>query len=1098
MTQATLLRAAIAHHQSGNLSEAESTYRQILHVDPQDAEALHWLGAIAYQRGEYDRALSHIRPALALQPQNPIFHNTAGMTYRALGDADAALTHYRSAIAIYPNRADLQRNFNNAWVDLLNTDRDRAIAHLVAVAEIYHRAGNVAQAEHLYQQVLQFEGDNADALHGLGTICCERENFERAIELLTQAIEANSQNANAHHNLGWAYQCQKQLESACASYRQALKLNLKHPTFQNSFGDAVLALVEVNPNTGKYELLLTAQNYHFSGHFAEAESLYRQILSRDANYVEALHGLGVVYHQTNRNDAAIAYLNRAIQLVPNQYTYYNSLGLVYQANSQSQTAIQTYRQGLELQPQHPTMQANLQIAIASMCEYYEEVAQFFYNAGNWEQAAQVDFHFGQFLKAQGQPWEVQIRYYRRAIAAAENFPEAYHALAEALLVQEKSDEAIAACTRAVQLKGDYALAYKTLGNAYLAKQDFDRALQAYDRALVHQPNFAEVCSNIGGVYLLQNKLDEAIAAYHKALSMDGNIAEIYWNLGKAYESQNKIAENIQCWQKALELKPEFGGAAARYQLGWKHYTGGQPEAAMVAYQAAIERQPDHVEANWDLCELLLTRDLAAARATADRFCQHVPDFRNVLAPLATIKSYLNSGVTEVALQKFLEFEPYVYEYLNDLNGRDTLRLFLNLFFDVPHLRDDVPANSKLNRALAERFRLLLRNKEQSENFRNRHYVVHSVRSPLRIGFISQHFRRHSVGWLSVEVIEHLSRITPHIYLYVTGGMTPDELTVRFKAVAEKFHHPEAIAANDITQEIIRDDLDVLVDLDSITVMVNAELMHRRPAPLCVSWLGFDAPYLSDKNYYIGDWYTHPAGVESYYVEQVARLPHTFAATSGLPIKPIDRALLRKSMRIAPNQVVYLCVATGNKYCREMVEAQIRILKQVPDSVLFYKARVGDLEAIGRIYRQECQRQGVRVNRVNLLPRTATEEEHRLIYQFADILIDSYPYSGATHVVEALWFDLPVVAKVSQQSFGRQAYSLMKNAGTDMGISWSWEEYIDWAVRLGLDVNLRQAMRSQLQQAKQPECLAPLWNPKQFASDFYGVLKDLMARQVVSG
>lgn len=68
---------------------------------------------------------------------------------------------------------------------------------------------------------------------------------------------------------------------------------------------------------------------------------------------------------------------------------------------------------------------------------------------------------------------------------------------------------------------------------------------------------------------------------------------------------------------------------------------------------------------------------------------------------------------------------------------------------------------------------------------------------------------------------------------------------------------------------------------------------------------------------------------------------------------------------------------------------------------------------------------------------------------------------------------------------------MKAAGSDLGVAWTWQEYIDWGVRMGRDEGLRQQMRSQLEQGKQPDSLAPLWNPRKFAADMYNIFKDLV-------
>ncbi|ERT03544.1 glycosyl transferase 41 family protein, partial [Lyngbya aestuarii BL J] len=118
-------------------------------------------------------------------------------------------------------------------------------------------------------------------------------------------------------------------------------------------------------------------------------------------------------------------------------------------------------------------------------------------------------------------------------------------------------------------------------------------------------------------------------------------------------------------------------------------------------------------------------------------------------------------------------------------------------------------------------------------------------------------------------------------------------------------------------------------------------------------------------------------------------------------------------RIGLDQVIYLSVAPGRKFNRELVEAQVAILKQVPNSILIHKA-AGDVAVFQGAYQQACQAAGVSLHRVKFIPRFPTEEEHRQIYALADVLLDSYPYNGGTHTLEALWFEVPVVTRKGEQ------------------------------------------------------------------------------------
>ncbi|MFN6142991.1 MAG: hypothetical protein ACK48A_12185, partial [Pseudanabaena sp.] len=105
------------------------------------------------------------------------------------------------------------------------------------------------------------------------------------------------------------------------------------------------------------------------------------------------------------------------------------------------------------------------------------------------------------------------------------------------------------------------------------------------------------------------------------------------------------------------------------------------------------------------------------------------------------------------------------------------------------------------------------------------------------------------------------------------------------------------------------------------------------APVCISWLGFDAPFVSSNNYTLCDHYTHPSTSDQYYLENLVRLPDSHMAIAGFEYVPINRDEQRSSLGILPEQIAYLFAAPGRKFNHEGAKACISILNQVPNSVL---------------------------------------------------------------------------------------------------------------------------------------------------------------------
>ena len=95
------VRAGFAHHQSGRLRRAEALYRKALQKDPDDANALHLLGVVAYQCGEAGTALLLIERALPALPKLPDVHLNYGNALRETGKlADVMKRYHASSSAL--------------------------------------------------------------------------------------------------------------------------------------------------------------------------------------------------------------------------------------------------------------------------------------------------------------------------------------------------------------------------------------------------------------------------------------------------------------------------------------------------------------------------------------------------------------------------------------------------------------------------------------------------------------------------------------------------------------------------------------------------------------------------------------------------------------------------------------------------------------------------------------------------------------------------------------------------------------------------------------------------------------------------------------
>lgn len=364
-------------------------------------------------------------------------------------------------------------------------------------------------------------------------------------------------------------------------------------------------------------------------------------------------------------------------------------------------------------------------------------------------------------------------------------------------------------------------------------------------------------------------------------------------------------------------------------------------------------------------------------------------------------------------------------------------------------------------------------------------------SQIRIGFISAFMAKHSIGWLSRWLFQHYDSDRFEIYTYHhTHQGTPIGISdfshhwfaQNVKKATEVFG-----PAEDVAELIYKDEIDILVDLDSITSVSSFNVLALKPAPIQVTWLGYDASGLPTIDYFLADSFVLPANAENYYTEKVWRLPHSYIAVDGFEVGV--PTLRRDCLNIPRDAVIYFSAQSTVKRHPEITQCQIQILKQVPNSYLLLKG-LGDADSLQKVILELAETAGVSPDRFRFLKADQDEPTHRANMLLADVVLDTFPYTGATTTMEVLWLGIPLVTRVGEQFSSRNSYTMLCNAGITTGIAHSKEEYIEWGVRYGSDMALRQQVREQLRQSRQT---APLWNTKQFTRDMEAAFAEMWQR-----
>lgn len=236
MTAQQAFDLALQHHQAGRLAEAESLYRQILAVQPQQAEALHLLGILANQTARPELAVELIRQVLAIEPGNGAAYSNLGSAYRSLGRLEEAVEAYRQASRLQPSLPEPYNNLGNVLRDQGRIgEAIEALSHALRIqpgaAEIHANlgaaladGGRFAEALASYERALQIHPSFPVALFGLGNTLAKQGRAGEAAEAFRSALAIKPDYAKAWNNLGTALRDQGRLDEAADAFRRVIDL----------------------------------------------------------------------------------------------------------------------------------------------------------------------------------------------------------------------------------------------------------------------------------------------------------------------------------------------------------------------------------------------------------------------------------------------------------------------------------------------------------------------------------------------------------------------------------------------------------------------------------------------------------------------------------------------------------------------------------------------------------------------------------------------------------------------------------------------------------------------------------------------------------
>lgn len=251
----------------------------------------------------------------------------------------------------------------------------------------HHRAGRLAEANKLYQEILLGRPNHVDVLYLRGVIAHQSGQPAQAIELMRRALAIKPDQARCYNILGLNLVALELRDEAEANFQRAIALEDSSDYYNNlgvlmkeqdRLDDAIAAYEQAVARAPRFAAAHynLGNAYRAKGQMDPAAECFRRAVEIDPQHGRALAACGQMLQTSGRAADAVPILERAVVLVPHDAGLVCDLGNALQTLGQLPAADAAYRRSLQLDPLLSRAWYSLGCAESSRKEYVAAIASF--------------------------------------------------------------------------------------------------------------------------------------------------------------------------------------------------------------------------------------------------------------------------------------------------------------------------------------------------------------------------------------------------------------------------------------------------------------------------------------------------------------------------------------------------------------------------------------------------------------------------------------------------------------------------------------------------------------------------------------------------
>ena len=329
---------------------------------------------------------------------------------------------------------------------------------------------------------------------------------------------------------------------------------------------------------------------------------------------------------------------------------------------------------------------------------------------------------------------------------------------------------------------------------------------------------------------------------------------------------------------------------------------------------------------------------------------------------------------------------------------------------------------------------------------------------IRIGYISPNFHRHAMYPIYYGFFAYHDRKMFSVIGYQLNSYT-DSHTQRIKDLADEWRDVSAMSHRDIARLVRADKIDILVDLASHLANTGLPVLAYRPAKIQISgWGSICTTGIPAVDYFITDKVVDPPGMhDEYFAEKPLYLPAQFAYTGWEQATPPQGSPCRRR-----GYIQFGVFQLFAKVTDELLLIWKDIMDKLPTSRLLLKSTSFDHDALAELIYHRLKNLGLPMDRIDFEGDSPYEEYLKRL-QDVDILLDTYPYTGGSTTLDALYMGVPTVTLYGERRGTRFGYSILKSAGLEELAVNNREDYSKRVISLARDEDLLDLLHKNLRQ-----------------------------------